>query len=142
MAKLRLKQYSSKFSGPVGWLSFYLAFLYAGIAFAQSKTIVDEWASVQPPKPPELKAVKIEDPKSTAFLVLDMVKQACNNELSCLKPGARECRLSIDIHRHRHRPIFFLNWPRSPVNLQCGRRRTNSSARTWKKFLRTRASKP
>ena len=50
------------------------------ISFAQSKTIIDEWASVQPPKAPELKPVKIDDPKSTAFLILDIVKQICNND--------------------------------------------------------------
>ena len=61
-------------------LAFFLLFLYAGNSFGQSKTIIDEWSSVQPPKPPELKAVKIDDPKSTAFLVLDLVKQTCNNE--------------------------------------------------------------
>lgn len=49
-------------------------------SFAQSKTIIDEWASVQAPKPPELKPVKIDDPKTTAFLVLDIVKQGCNSE--------------------------------------------------------------
>ena len=49
-------------------------------SFAQSKTIVDEWASVQAPKPPELKSVKIDDPKTTAFLVLDIIKQGCNSE--------------------------------------------------------------
>ncbi|MGE5817616.1 MAG: cysteine hydrolase [Deltaproteobacteria bacterium] len=49
-------------------------------SFAQSKTIVDEWGSVQAPKPPELKPVKIDDPKTTAFLVLDIIKQGCNSE--------------------------------------------------------------
>lgn len=46
-------------------------------AFAQ--TIVDEWATVQAPKPPELKPVTV-DPKTTALLVLDFVKQTCNTE--------------------------------------------------------------
>jgi nicotinamidase-related amidase len=41
---------------------------------------VDEWACVQAPKPPELKPVKIDDPKTTAYLVLDIIKQGCNNE--------------------------------------------------------------
>lgn len=59
-------------------LSFVL--LSSGSLFAQSKTIVDEWTSVQAPKPPELKPVKIDDPKTTAFLVLDIIRQGCNNE--------------------------------------------------------------
>ena len=44
-----------------------------------AQTIVDEWASVQAPKPPELKPVTI-DPKTTALLVLDIVKPICNAE--------------------------------------------------------------
>lgn len=61
-------------------LIFSFLLFTPGYSFAQSKTIIDEWASVQPPKPPELKSVKIDDPKTTAFLVLDIIKQTCNNE--------------------------------------------------------------
>ncbi len=45
----------------------------------QAQTIVDEWASVKAPAPIELKTVKV-DPKTTALLVLDLVKQTCNAE--------------------------------------------------------------
>lgn len=61
-----------------GLVSLFLL-LTAGYSFAQSKTIIDEWASVQAPKPPELKAVTLE-PNTTAFLVLDIIKQGCNQE--------------------------------------------------------------
>jgi nicotinamidase-related amidase len=44
-----------------------------------AQTIIDEWARVQAPKPPELKPVTL-DPKTTALLVLDFVKQTCNAE--------------------------------------------------------------
>jgi len=37
------------------------------------KTIIDEWATVKAPSPPELKSVTL-DPKTTAILVLDMLK--------------------------------------------------------------------
>ena len=46
---------------------------------ASAQTIVDEWATVKAPKPPELKPVTL-DPKTTALLVLDFVKQTCNEE--------------------------------------------------------------
>ena len=46
---------------------------------ASAQTIVDEWTAVQAPKPPELKPVTLE-PKTTALLVLDFVKQTCNSE--------------------------------------------------------------
>jgi nicotinamidase-related amidase len=44
-----------------------------------AQTIIDEWAAVQAPKPPELKPVTL-DAKTTAVLILDFVKQSCNNE--------------------------------------------------------------
>ena len=52
------------------------------VAFATgiaNATIIDEWASVKPEPAPELKAVTI-DPKTTALLVLDIVKGACNDQ--------------------------------------------------------------
>ena len=49
------------------------------VAPASAQTIVDEWASVKAPAPIELKTVKV-DPRTTAFLVLDLVKQTCNAE--------------------------------------------------------------
>jgi nicotinamidase-related amidase len=60
-------------------LASVLVFLTSGISLAQTKTIIDEWATVQAPKPPELKPVTL-DPKTTALLVLDFVKQTCNTE--------------------------------------------------------------
>lgn len=50
---------------------------WATPAFAQ--TIVDEWATVKVPPAPELKPVTI-DPKTTALLILDILKQNCNPE--------------------------------------------------------------
>src|SRR5258706_6637820 len=54
-------------------------FFSQGTVPASAQTIVDEWAKVQAPKPPELKSVTL-DPKTTALLVLDFVKQTCNSE--------------------------------------------------------------
>lgn len=53
--------------------------LFIPISPASAQTIVDEWATVKAPPPPELKAVTI-DPKVTALLILDIVKQICNAE--------------------------------------------------------------
>ncbi len=41
--------------------------------------IVDEWANVEAPRPPELKRVTI-DPQTTALLVLDIQNQNCNEQ--------------------------------------------------------------
>ena len=50
---------------------------------ASSQTIVDEWASVKAPPPPELKPVKVA-PKETALLMLDFVKQICTPRPRCV----------------------------------------------------------
>jgi nicotinamidase-related amidase len=61
-------------------LSFTILFAAtATSAQAQTKDIIEEWASVKAPPPPALKPVTL-DPKTTALLVLDFVKQTCNNE--------------------------------------------------------------
>ena len=57
-----------------------LAFLFALAALpASAATIVDEWASVPVPPAPVLKPATV-DPKTTALLILDIVRQGCNAE--------------------------------------------------------------
>ncbi len=56
------------------------AALAASAAPAFAKTIIDEWASVQVPPPPKLDPITV-DPKTTALLVLDLVKQTCNQRV-------------------------------------------------------------
>src|SRR5271170_5033707 len=46
---------------------------------APAQTIVNEWSSVTAPAAPELKPVAV-DPATTALLVLDLVKQTCNQQ--------------------------------------------------------------
>jgi nicotinamidase-related amidase len=62
-------------------LAVLAATLYAAPALAQS--IIDEWNSVKAPPAPELKPVTV-DPKSTALLVLDVVKQICAPNPRCI----------------------------------------------------------
>ena len=59
-----------------------LAALAAVLGYAvpsSAETIIDEWATVKAPSPPELKSVTL-DPKTTAILVVDMLKQTCNEQ--------------------------------------------------------------
>jgi nicotinamidase-related amidase len=59
-----------------------VAALAAALVYVEpvtAQTIVDQWSSVKIPPPPELKPVTL-DPKTTAILVMDFVKQTCNNE--------------------------------------------------------------
>ncbi len=46
---------------------------------ASAATIIDEWSSVKAPPAPTLDPVVV-DPKTTALLVLDLVKQTCNDQ--------------------------------------------------------------
>jgi nicotinamidase-related amidase len=44
-----------------------------------AQSVIEEWATVQPPPPPPLSKVTV-DPRTTALLVLDIAKQTCNAE--------------------------------------------------------------
>ena len=57
-----------------------LAMLAAAPLHAQNyKDVIEDWSNVQAPaKPPELKPVTLDN--STAVMLLDFVKQTCNNE--------------------------------------------------------------
>ena len=46
---------------------------------APAQTIINEWSSVKTPPAPELKPVTL-DPKTTAVMVMDLVKQTCNSD--------------------------------------------------------------
>jgi len=53
---------------------------------AHAADVVDEWASVKLPPAPQLKEVTV-DPKTTALLVLDIIKPVCNAERYPRCPG-------------------------------------------------------
>jgi nicotinamidase-related amidase len=48
-----------------------------GASTVRAASVIDNWASVKAPSAPELKPVQV-DPKTTALLMLDYVKQICN----------------------------------------------------------------
>lgn len=79
------------------------AMLAAGSSAAHARDIVDEWASVKAPPPPTLKSVTV-DPKTTALLMLDFLKQNCGKRPRCvatvpavaeLLTAARAANLSV-----------------------------------------------
>ena len=57
----------------------FAAALIAVAVPARAATIIDEWSSVQAPPPPALAPAPV-DPKTTALLILDIVRQGCNAE--------------------------------------------------------------
>ena len=59
-------------------LAAIAAAVLAGAAVpARAANIIDEWANVKPPPPPELKAVTV-DAKTDALFIIDMVSETCN----------------------------------------------------------------
>lgn len=57
-----------------------LGFFFAS---ASAQTVIDEWASVKTPAAPELKRVTV-DPRTTALLMLDFMKQNCGKRKRCI----------------------------------------------------------
>jgi len=59
-----------------------LAAVAAVLSYAvpsSAETIIDEWAQVKAPPPPKLESVAL-DPKTTAILMVDIIKQTCNEQ--------------------------------------------------------------
>ena len=82
---------------------------------AKAGDIVDEWASVKAPPPPALKPVTV-DPKTTALLVLDMIKPICNAERypRCLGTVAVVKKL-IGEARAKGMMVVYTSVPNVPV---------------------------
>ena len=59
-----------------------LAALAAVLSYAvpsSAETIIDEWAQVKAPPPPKLESVAL-DPKTTAILMVDIIKQTVTSK--------------------------------------------------------------
>ncbi|HEY8696975.1 MAG TPA: hypothetical protein VIM02_05110 [Rhizomicrobium sp.] len=60
-------------------ITVFAIVLMGGVS-SRAETIIDEWQSVKAPPPPQLKAVTLE-PKTTALLLIDILKQTCNMKM-------------------------------------------------------------
>jgi nicotinamidase-related amidase len=76
-----MKQFSNSRRLAVALLGVAIGLPLASAASAQ--TFIDEWNDVKAPAAPALKAVKVE-PKETALLMLDFVKQLCGPRPRCV----------------------------------------------------------
>jgi nicotinamidase-related amidase len=68
-----------------------VVFLALALPPAQAADIITEWTSVKAPAPPPVKAVTV-DPKTTALLMLDFLKQNCGVRPRCVAtvPAAKK----------------------------------------------------
>lgn len=71
----RLQRFAAAFS------VFAAAVCMSGTVGAQ--TIIESWNSATPPSPPPLKAANV-DPKTTALLALDFLRQNCSPNPACV----------------------------------------------------------
>jgi nicotinamidase-related amidase len=60
-------------------LAGLVAIIGAGATSVSAQTIIEEWSTVKAPPAPALKPVTV-DPKTTALLVMDLLKQGCNDQ--------------------------------------------------------------
>lgn len=56
-----------------------LSMALMSVASARAATIIDQWDAIKPAPAPQLKSPTLE-PKTTALLVMDLIKQACNEK--------------------------------------------------------------
>src|ERR1700748_1776402 len=75
------------------------------VAPAQAMDITKEWATVKPPPVPELKSATV-DPKTTALLVLDLMKTNCGVRPRCASTVAPVKKL-IDEARVHDMTVFY-----------------------------------
>lgn len=61
------------------WSLAAIVFALACTVPASAQTIIDEWQNIPAPPAPTLKTVTA-DPKTTALLVMDVIKQFCNDQ--------------------------------------------------------------
>lgn len=59
------------------------SWLGAAVPAVRAQTVVEQWAAVKTPPPPALKPVTV-DPKTTALLMLDFMRQNCGPKPSCI----------------------------------------------------------
>jgi nicotinamidase-related amidase len=84
-----------------------------GAAPALAGDITTDWASVKPPPVPELKPVTV-DPKTTALLLLDFMKDNCGQRPLCLATIPNVKKL-LDAARAQNLPVFYTLVGRDPT---------------------------
>lgn len=69
--------HKSSVSRPAFAAAFFSLLAAFSPSAAHSQTILEEWNTVKAPPPPALKPATIDDPKTTALLVMDVNNQTC-----------------------------------------------------------------
>ena len=64
----------------------------------QANDVTTEWTAVKPPPVPELKPIGV-DPKTTALLILDLMKVNCGVRPRCMSTVPKVKKLSMKRER-------------------------------------------
>src|SRR4029077_3300844 len=96
----------------LSWMTAVAAAAIAALP-AQANDITTEWASVKPPPVPQLKAATV-DPKTTALLVLDLMKTNCGQRSRCVAtvPSVKNLR---NAPRANNMMLFYTLVGQSPT---------------------------
>jgi nicotinamidase-related amidase len=81
---------------------------------AQAADITKEWATVKPPPVPEIKPATV-DPKTTALLVLDLMKSNCGVRPRCASTIAPIKKLIDQAHANNMMVLYTLTGPTPTV---------------------------
>ena len=68
-----------RISRPLGLAALFVGLAIFHMPSSVAQTVVDDWNNIKTPPAPTLKPVTL-DPKTTALLVMDLIKQACNEQ--------------------------------------------------------------
>lgn len=78
-----------------------------------AQSIIDDWASVQAPPAPKLAPVTVE-PKTTALLMLDFLKQNCAPNPRCMATLPNVAKL-LAAARAAHMLVVYTNFPGTKI---------------------------
>ena len=103
--------------------------LLAAAAFAvlpaQANDITTEWATVKPPPVPQLKAATV-DPKTTALLILDLMKGNCGARPRCAATVPNVKKL-LEAARAQNMMVFYTMVGATPNSRRHGRCRLGAA---------------
>ena len=83
------------------------AAVLAALAVPAQADVVDEWASIKAPPAPTLKEVTV-DPKTTALLMLDFMKQNCGQRPRCVATRPAMKKLLGEARAHKVPVIYSI----------------------------------
>jgi nicotinamidase-related amidase len=83
---------------------------------AQAGDIIQEWANVKAPPAPELKPVTV-DPKTTALLLLDLIKPNCTNRPRCMASIPAMKKLLTEARAHGVLVVYSLAGKATAANI-------------------------